>query len=60
MAMHYAVVDVTMNGKKVPDLHLYVAENFPTLLGRPWITKFCGENWLDKLLSTRLVNSLAI
>ena len=56
----YAVVDVTMNGKKVPDLHLYVAENFPTLLGRPWITKFCGENWLDKLLSTTLVISLAI
>ena len=54
-----AVVDVVLNGEKARDMQLYVAEDFPSLFGRPWIVKFCGQNWLEKLLSTRLVNSLA-
>ncbi|XP_063677789.1 uncharacterized protein K02A2.6-like [Bolinopsis microptera] len=54
-----AVVEVELNGEKARDLQLYVAEDFPSLFGRPWIAKFCGQNWLEKLLSTRLVNSVA-
>ncbi|XP_063690787.1 uncharacterized protein K02A2.6-like [Bolinopsis microptera] len=40
-------------------MQLYVAEDFPSLFGRPWIVKFCGQNWLEKLLSTKLVHNLA-
>ncbi|KAL5248358.1 hypothetical protein ACHWQZ_G017515 [Mnemiopsis leidyi] len=54
-----AVVSVELKGEKAHDMLLYVAEDFPSLFGRPWIEKFCGENWLDELLNTRLVNSLA-
>ncbi|KAL5258791.1 hypothetical protein ACHWQZ_G009300 [Mnemiopsis leidyi] len=54
-----AVVNVELKGEKAHDMLLYVAEDFPSLFGRPWIEKFCGENWLDELLNTRLVNRLA-
>ncbi|KAL5257887.1 hypothetical protein ACHWQZ_G012736 [Mnemiopsis leidyi] len=49
-----AVVNVELKGEKAHDMLLYVAEDFPSLFGRPWIEKFCGENWLDELLNTRL------
>ncbi|KAL5248359.1 hypothetical protein ACHWQZ_G017516 [Mnemiopsis leidyi] len=54
-----AVVSVELKGEKAHDMLLYVAEDFPSLFGRPRIEKFCGENWPDELLNTRLVNSFA-
>ena len=54
-----ATVTVELNGYKAHDMQLYVAEDFPSLFGRPWIAKFCGQNWLDKLLNTRFVHTLA-
>ena len=54
-----ATVTVELNGNKAHDMQLYVAEDFPSLFGRPWIVKFCGQNWLDKLLNTRFVHNLA-
>ncbi|XP_063691270.1 uncharacterized protein LOC134823666 [Bolinopsis microptera] len=54
-----AVVNVELNGEKAHGMQLYVAEDFPSLFGRPWIVKFCGQNWLEKLLSTKLVHNLA-
>ncbi|XP_063690927.1 uncharacterized protein LOC134823403 isoform X1 [Bolinopsis microptera] len=54
-----AVVNVELNGEKAHGMQLYVAEDFPSLFGRPWIVKFCGQNWLEKLLSTKLVHNVA-
>ncbi|XP_063690928.1 uncharacterized protein LOC134823403 isoform X2 [Bolinopsis microptera] len=53
-----AVVNVELNGEKAHGMQLYVAEDFPSLFGRPWIVKFCGQNWLEKLLSTKLPKSV--
>ena len=53
-----AQVDVVLKGEEARGLQLYVAKDFPSLFGRPWIEKFCGQDWLDKLLNTRSVNTL--
>ena len=47
-----AVVEVAINNQIVKGLELYVVDNhFPALFGRSWITEFCGENWLEKLVT---------
>ncbi|KAL5249516.1 hypothetical protein ACHWQZ_G018395 [Mnemiopsis leidyi] len=34
------------------DLELYIVDSeFPALFGRSWISEFCGNDWLDRLLS---------
>ena len=47
-----AVVEVAINNQSMKGLELYVVDNnFPALFGRSWIREFCGENWLEKLVT---------
>ena len=41
------------------ELDLYVVDSvFPTLLGRDWISKMFGDNWLSRLISVNQVTSV--
>ena len=47
-----ALVNVNLKGVCKSDLELYIVDSeFPALFGRSWISEFCGNNWLDRLLS---------
>ena len=48
-----AKVDVCINGICKSGMDIYVAQSkIPSLLGRTWISQFCGENWMSKLWSS--------
>ena len=47
-----ALVCVKVKGICKSDLELYIVDSeFPALFGRSWISEFCGNDWLDRLLS---------
>ena len=47
-----AKVDVCINGICKPGMDIYVAHHkIPSLLGRTWISEFCGKDWMTKLWS---------
>ena len=54
----FAMVDVVLNDRSETQLQLFVADNFPCLFGRPWIERFFGENWLQKLFNAQGVNTV--
>ena len=48
-----AKVDVCINGLCKSGMDIYVAQSkVPSLLGRTWISQFCGKNWMSKLWSS--------
>ena len=47
-----ALVSVKVKEICKSDLELYIVDSeFPALFGRSWISEFCGNDWLDRLLS---------
>ena len=48
-------VEVSYNGCKYSDLTIHVVDGpFPSLLGRDWIRKLFGDNWLNKFVARQV------